>query len=76
MILIKSVKENSGGEFAEQILADLIAQGYSGEMLLKKFKEQQKKVRSAVEEMQEKARAAAQGKGEFSTYDDIFGAEE
>ena len=40
MILIKPVRENTGGEFAEQILADLIAQGYSGEVLLKKFKEE------------------------------------
>lgn len=76
MILIKPVKKNPGGEFAEQILADLIAQGYSGEVLLEKFKEQQKKVWPAVEKMMEKAKEAAEGKGEFSTYDDIFGAEE
>ena len=76
MILIKPVKENNGGEFAEQILADLIAQGYSGETLLKKFKEEQKKVRPAVEKMMEKAKEAAEGKGEFYTYDEIFGPEE
>jgi hypothetical protein len=76
MILIKPVRENTGGEFAEQILADLITQGYSGEMLLKKFKEEQKKVRPAVGKMMEKAKEAAEGKGEFYSYDDVFGSEE
>lgn len=60
----------------EQILADLIAQGYSGEVLLEKFKAEQKKVRPAVEKMIEKASEAAQGNGEFSTYNDIFSSEE
>nr|WP_320025294.1 helix-turn-helix domain-containing protein [uncultured Acetobacterium sp.] len=41
---IKPVKENKGEEFTEQILADLIAKGYHGKKLLKKFKEEQKKV--------------------------------
>ena len=76
MILIKPVRENTSGEFAEEILADLITQGYEGELLLKKFKEEQKKVRPAVEKMLEKATEAAQGNGEFSTYDDIFSSAE
>lgn len=74
MILIKPVRENTGGEFAEQILTDLIAQGYSGEVLLKKFKERQKKVRPAVEKIIEKAKEAAKGNGDFYTYDDVFGS--
>lgn len=32
-------------DFAEEILADLISQGFSGNELLSKFKEQKKKVR-------------------------------
>jgi len=76
MILLKPVRENTGGEFAEQILADLIAQGYNGEALLKKFKDEQKKVRPAIEKMLDQATEAANGNGEFSTYYDIFGAEE
>jgi len=76
MILIKPVRENTGGEFAEQILADLITQGYNGEVLLKKFKEEQKKVQPAIEKMLERATEAAKGNGEFSTYNDIFGSEE
>lgn len=40
-----------GNEFSEQILADLIAEGYSGTELLERFKEQSRKVRPAVENM-------------------------
>ena len=76
MILLKPVRENTGGDFAEQILADLIAQGYSGEALLKKFKDEQKKVRPAIEKMLDQATEAAKGNGEYSTYHDIFGSEE
>jgi hypothetical protein len=40
-LVLRPVKENTSGEFAEQILADLIRQGYSGEELLEKFKQAQ-----------------------------------
>lgn len=40
-----------GNEFAEQILSDLIAEGYSGTELLEKFKEQSRKIRPAIEKM-------------------------
>ena len=44
-LVLRPVKENTSGEFAEQILADLIRQGYSGEELLEKFKQTQRKIR-------------------------------
>lgn len=74
-LVIRPVRNNSGGEFAEQILADLIAEGLSGDELLKKFKETQKKVRPAVEEMLEDASKAAMSEGGFETYNDVFGSE-
>ena len=37
-LIIRPVKTVSGGEFAEQILAELIDEGLSGEALLSKFK--------------------------------------
>ena len=40
-IFIRPVRMG-GSEFAENILEDLIAQGYSGKELLEKFKEQRK----------------------------------
>jgi bifunctional DNA-binding transcriptional regulator/antitoxin component of YhaV-PrlF toxin-antitoxin module len=40
-LVIRPAKTNTGGEFAEQILADLIEQGYSGKELLQFFKQAQ-----------------------------------
>ena len=77
MLVIQPVSHVSGGgEFAEQILSDSIAEGFSGQELLDEFKTRQAKVRPAVEAMLEAAKAAASGTGEYSTYDDIFGSEE
>jgi len=75
-IIIRPLKDNTGGEFAEQILADLIDQGYSGDELLKQFKKAQSKIRTAVEKMLEEAARAANGQGEYSTYSDVFDPEE
>jgi len=71
-LIIRPARKYSGGEFAEQILAELIAQGYSGDQLLSQFKKRQSQVRPAVEAMIEQAKEAAHGDGEYSTYDDIF----
>ena len=77
MLIIQPASHVSGGgEFAEQILTDLIAEGFSGQELLDEFKTRQAKVRPAVEAMLEAAKAASSGAGEYSTYDDIFGSEE
>ena len=53
---------NDGGEFAEEILSDLLSQGFSGNELLQKFKEVRRQIRPAVESMLEEASAAASGK--------------
>ena len=73
MLIIQPAKEISGGDFAEQILTDLIDEGYSGQALLDEFKTRQANVGLAVEKMLETAKLVAQGTGEYSTYDDIFG---
>lgn len=73
MLIIEPVRPENGGEFAEQILSDLIAEGYSGQELLSEFKARQSKVRPAVEEMLKAAKDAVNGVGEYYTYDDIFG---
>ena len=75
MLIIKPATHVSDGEFAENILAELITEGYSGQELLKEFKKRQAKIRPTVEVLLEKAREAAHGKGEYATYDDIFGSE-
>jgi len=70
-----SDKKTVSGEFAEQILADLISQGYSGNELLSKFKEAQRKFCLTVEKMIAEAKKSAAGESESFDYDDIFGLE-
>lgn len=75
-LVIRPVKTNSGGEFAEQILEDLIAQGYSGNDLLDRFKKAQKEVRPAVEAMLAEAQRVAASESEYTSYEDVFSREE
>ena len=75
-LIIRPAKIQSDASFSEQILEDLIAQGFSGEELLRKFKEKQRKVRPAVEKMLDMAHNAASDSGEYFSYDDIFSAED
>ena len=76
VLIIRPAASPTGGEFAENILAELIAEGYEGSDLLREFKIRQANVRPAMENMLEKARAAAEGIGEYATYDDVFGPED
>lgn len=73
-IVIRPVRE-SGGEFDEQILADLIGQGLSGQELLGKFKETRRQIRPAVERLLDEAQRAAQSEVPSNTYEDVFGSE-
>lgn len=75
-LVIRPVRTGTGGEFAEQILADLIARGYSGNDLLERFKRAQRQVRPAVEAMLEEAGQTASSESGYISYDDVFGTEE
>ena len=75
-LVIRPVKEQSSGEFAEQILADLISQGYSGNELLEKFRQTQKQIRPAVQNILAEAKKAAVSEAEYFSYDDVFDAED
>ena len=75
-LVIRPVKENVSGEFAAEILEDLIKKGYSGQKLLNEFKIMQAKVRPAVELMLAEAEQVANGDGEYFTYDDVFNSED
>ena len=74
-LVIRPVREESGA-FDEEILADLIAQGFSGNELLAKFKEARRQVRPAVERLLDEAARAAAGQAPTSSFEDVFGAEE
>lgn len=71
-LVLRPARNNSGGEFAEQILAKLISQGYSGNELLEQFKKAQSKVRPAVEEMLTEAERVASSELDYASYEDIF----
>ena len=75
-LVLRPVIENTSGEFAEQILADLIRQGYSGEELLEKFKQTQRKIRPAVEAMLAEADRVAESKSGGYSLEDVFGTED
>ena len=75
-LVLRPVNENTSGEFAEQILADLIRQGYSGEELLEKFKQTQRKIRPAVEAMLAEADRVAESKSGGYSLEDVFGTED
>lgn len=75
-LVLRPVRHDSGGEFAEQILADLLSQGYSGDELLSRFKAAQREVRPAVEGMLAEAERAARGEAPYSTYEDVFAGED
>jgi bifunctional DNA-binding transcriptional regulator/antitoxin component of YhaV-PrlF toxin-antitoxin module len=75
-LLIRPVRDARGGEFSEQILADLIAQGLSGPELLEQFKQQSKKVRPAVQKRIEEADAFAQSDAGKLSMKELFETED
>ena len=75
-LLIRPVRVTSGGEFSEQILADLLSQGYAGQELLEKFREYSKAIRPAVLKLLGDNEAFARS-GEGSVpIDELFGTGE
>ncbi|RQD75207.1 MAG: AbrB/MazE/SpoVT family DNA-binding domain-containing protein [Candidatus Syntrophonatronum acetioxidans] len=74
-IVIRPVyRDNS--EFSVEILKDLVYQGYSGDELIKKFKEQNKNIKSAVGKILEEADEITSGKKKSATFEDIFETED
>ena len=75
-LIIRPIKTAAGGEFSEQILADLIKEGLSGEELLAEFRKRQAQIRPAAETMLAKAEDIATGTAEYATYEEVFGTED
>lgn len=74
-LIIRPVREATGAEFSEQILADLVEQGLTGQELLARFKAEQRKVRPAVERMIAEADQMAERPYAGATLADLFDAE-
>jgi len=77
MIILTPVRKEDSA-FAEEILADLINQGYSGEELLSEFRKTNRKIRPAVEKLIEEADklASAASENYVDPTDDIFNDDE
>lgn len=77
MLILTPVKKEDSA-FAEEILEDLIQQGYSGEKLLTEFKKLNNKVRPAVEKLIQEADQIAKevSANYIDPTDDIFGNDE
>lgn len=75
-IILRPLHPEPSGEFDEQILADLISQGLSGQELLDAFKETRRKIRPAVEAMLEEASKIARGEARGYSIAEVFGTED
>jgi bifunctional DNA-binding transcriptional regulator/antitoxin component of YhaV-PrlF toxin-antitoxin module len=75
-LFIRPLKDTQGGEFSEQILADLISQGYQGVELLERFKKQSRAIRPAVRKIIEEADAFAKSEDGHVPMDELFGTGE
>jgi len=77
MLILTPVRKDDPA-FAEEILSDLVSQGYTGEKLLAEFKKINRQVRPAIEKIIEEADNLA--KTASQNYDDptdaIFGTDE
>ena len=73
MLILTAVKQDDP-HFAEEILADLINQGYTGNKLLAEFKKTNRKVRPAAEKLIEEADKIAEtaSTNYIDRTDDIF----
>ena len=75
-LVIRPVALDDTGEFAEQILTDLIKDGYTGEELLQEFKKARKQIRPAIQLMKEDALKVAEGELDYESLEDVFGSED
>ncbi|PZC51504.1 AbrB/MazE/SpoVT family DNA-binding domain-containing protein [Mesotoga sp. TolDC] len=73
-IVIRPLQE-SREEFSEEILAELISRGYSGEELLSKFRELRNKIRPAIVSMIKEADEIAEGNRKSLSLAEVFSEE-
>ena len=59
-------------ELAEQIMVDLVTQGYSGNDLREHFRNEVSQIRPAVEVMLAETMRVADSKSEYTSYEDVF----
>ena len=75
-LVLRPARENRDGAFSEEVLADLIREGYGGEELLCEFKRRQRQIRPAIDAMLKEAERAAASETEYMTYQEVFDEED
>lgn len=76
-LVIRPVRVDDSGYFAEEILKDLVEQGYSGKELLREFAKQTRKTHAAVETLINEAdRVASDLTIPDESVDDLFSDQE
>ena len=75
-MIVRAVEPERSGEFAEEILADLIAQGYQGNDLMERFRKMNRSISSAASGLIEEADKIAAGEVASATMADLFGEED
>jgi len=73
-IIIRPLPSDTG-EFAEEILKDLVAQGVSGTELVRKFSEHRANLKRAIERARDEGDEIASGKRKSGSVSDVFGKE-
>ena len=74
-LLIRPLQNSKDSDFSEQILADLISQGYEGKELLLAFKQYSKAVRPSVQKLINETDEFAKSKKGRISLDELFGPE-
>lgn len=74
-LVIRPIRRGEG-EFSVEILKDLVAQGYSGDELVRRFEIESKNIRKAIGMMLEEAERIASGEVPAATFEDVFGTED
>ena len=67
---------NGQNELSIEILKDLVAQGYSGDALVRRFEDEHKVIRKAVSIMLDEAELIASGEVSAASFADVFGQED
>ncbi len=71
-VLILKPLKSGNDDFSVEILSDLISQGYEGQELLDKFKEETKNINNAIKDVIKEAKEIAEGKITGYTIDEVF----
>lgn len=74
-MIIRAIKQDDN-EISEQILKDIIKEGYKEEEILTEFKKRKNKIRPAIEKMILEADKVAEDQETYTTIEEIFFDEE